>query len=95
MGSNLKQTPSLGSLSVVIPTLGKKWYRSLAICREKGCDHSVTETERTYVYTLPRMQVSQVRIPPEAANFSLKNDCLGRVVLCCFVVLLCCVVLSF
>ena len=27
--------------------------------------------------------------------FSLKNNCLGRVVLCCFVFLLCCVALSF
>lgn len=36
MGSNLKQTPSPGSLSVVMPTLGKKWYKSLAICRENG-----------------------------------------------------------
>ena len=35
MGSNLKHTPSLGSLRVVMPTLGKKWYRSLAICREQ------------------------------------------------------------
>ena len=31
--------------------------------------------------------------PLEAANFSLKKDCLGRVVLCCFVFLLCCVAL--
>ena len=35
-----------------------------------------------------------VRIPPEAV-FSLKNTCLGRAVLCCFVFLLCCVTLSF
>ena len=35
-----------------------------------------------------------VRIPPEAV-FSLKNNCLGRVVLCCFVFLLCSVALSF
>lgn len=34
MGSNLKQRPSPGSLRVVIPTLGKKWYSSLAICGE-------------------------------------------------------------
>ena len=27
--------------------------------------------------------------------FSLKNNCFGRVVLCCFVFLLCCVALSF
>ena len=34
---------------------------------------------------------SWVRVPPEAANFSLKNDCFGRVVLCtCFAFLLCC-----
>ena len=30
----------------------------------------------------------------EAANFSLKNDCFGRVVLCCFACC-CCVALSF
>ena len=29
-------------------------------------------------------------VPPEAANFSLKNDCFRRVVLCCFAFLLCC-----
>ena len=38
---------------------------------------------------------SWVSVPPEAANFSLKNDCFERVelVLCCFVFLLCCVAL--
>ena len=35
--------------------------------------------------------VSWIRVPPEAADFSLKNDCFGRVVLCCFAFLLCCV----
>ena len=32
--------------------------------------------------------MAQVQVPPEAAHFSLKNDCLGRVALYC-VVLLC------
>ena len=38
------------------------------------------------------VQWAWVRVPPEAANFSLKNDCFGRVVLCCFAFLLyyCC-----
>ena len=36
---------------------------------------------------------SWVQVPPEAANFFLKNNCFGRVVLCCFVFLLCCVAL--
>ena len=29
-------------------------------------------------------------VQPEEANFSLKNDCFGPVVLCCFAFLLCC-----
>ena len=33
---------------------------------------------------------SWVRVPPEAANFSLKKDCFGQIVLCCFAFLLCC-----
>ena len=36
MGSNLKQRPSPGSFSVVMPTFGKKWYRSLAICETQS-----------------------------------------------------------
>ena len=32
---------------------------------------------------------------PEAANVSLKNDCFGRVVLCCFVFQMCCCCLAF
>ena len=31
-------------------------------------------------------------VPPEVANFSLKNDYFERVVLCCFAFLLCCCV---
>ena len=34
------------------------------------------------------------QIPPEAANFSLKNDCFGRVVLRCFAFLLFVVVVA-
>ena len=36
--------------------------------------------------------MSWVQVPSEA-DFSLKNNCFGQVVLCCFVFLLCCVAL--
>ena len=39
--------------------------------------------------------INDARIAYEAANFSLKNDCFGRVVLCCFAFLLCCCCLAF
>ena len=35
-----------------------------------------------------------VQVPPKAANFSLKNDCFGRVVLCCLAFLLFVVVVA-
>ena len=49
------------------------------------------------VRALPRMQVSWVLVPPEATDFSLKNDCFGRVALCplpCLSVMLGCLTLS-
>ena len=36
------------------------------------------------------MYMYVLEVLPEVANFSLKNDCFGRVVLCCFA--FCCVV---
>ena len=43
--------------------------------------------------TIETIIENEPRIPPEAADFSLKNDCVGRVVLRCFVFLMCCVAL--
>ena len=45
------------------------------------------------VRVLPRMRGSWVQVPPEAANFSLKNDCFNWascVVLLCLSIVLCC-----
>ena len=42
-----------------------------------------------YISTEMRSECIHVQILPKAANFSWKNDCFGRVVLCCFAFLFC------
>lgn len=51
MGSNLKQTPSLGNFRVRIPTFGKRGYNSFMICKRE------VRKQETYIdqwrYTIP------------------------------------------